>query len=91
MTFIAAGFMELIPGHVQRAIKIVRDAVPGFYDVTVASGLQFKHVAGKFLTFGTFSDDRTAPEHIQHAKTYPVHHSGAHNQTQRPYEQLPLW
>lgn len=91
MAFIAAGFMELIPGHVQRAIKIARDAVPGFYDVTVASGIQFKHVAGKFLTFATFSDERSAPKHDFHAKTYPGHREDVYSETQRPYEQLTLW
>jgi hypothetical protein len=91
MTFIAAGFMELVPGHVQKAVKIVRDAMPGFYNVTLATGVQFRHIAGKFLMFGTFSDDRVAPEHIEHAKTYPASDSGAYDRTQRPYEQLTLW
>lgn len=91
MAFIAAGFMELIPGHVQKAVRIVRDSMPGFYDVTLSTGMQFRHIAGKFLTFGTFSDERSAPEHVEHAKTYPAHHSGAYSETQAPYTQLTLW
>lgn len=91
MTFKAEGFLEMTPGFVQTAIKIVRDTTAGFYDVTLANGGVMHHVAGKFLTFRSFSDDDTAPRRIDHAKTYPARNSDVHRTTQRPYEQLTLW
>jgi hypothetical protein len=86
----AKAFLELVKGIVSKVEVIERDGV-GFYEVVFADGRPLHHVAGKFLTFVTFSDERSAPEHVEHAKTYPAHHSGAHNQTQRSYEQLTLW
>lgn len=91
MTFSAEGFLEITPGFVQTAVKIVREGASGFYNVTLASGSTMHHVAGKFLTFRSFSDDRSSSKTIQRAKTYPTRHKDAHTQTERPYEQLPLW
>lgn len=91
MTFIAEGFLELTPGFVQTAVKIVRDKVVGFYDVTLADGGVVHHVAGKYLTFRAFSDDRVTPKRVERAKTYPARRSDAHSETHRPYEQLTLW
>jgi hypothetical protein len=91
MTFIAEGFLEMTPGFVQTAVKIVREGASGFYNVTLANGGVVRHVAGKFLTFRSFSDDAHAPVTIVHAKTYPARDSDAYTQTQSLYEQLRLW
>jgi len=91
MTFIAEGFVELLPGFVQTATKITRDSVAGFYNITLADGGVVNHVKGKYLTFRSFSDDSHAPKHVEHAKTYPARYSDVYSETQRPYEQLTLW
>lgn len=86
----AKAFLELVKG-ITSIVEVVERDGPGFYNVIFSDGRPMHHVAGKFLTFRTFSDSRSAAERIEHTKTYPAHHSGAHTRTQPPYEQLTLW
>jgi hypothetical protein len=86
----AKAFLELVKGIVSKVEVIGRDGA-GFYEVVFADGRPLHHVAGKFLTFVTFSDGHRTTEHIEHAKTYPARIGDAYSETQAPYTQLTLW
>jgi hypothetical protein len=91
MPFTAEGYLEIIKGMVSKVSILARDVEPGFYQIKLCDGRILDHIAGKYLTFRSFSDSRSAPKRIDDAKTYPAHRTDAHRANQTLETQLTLW